>query len=75
MYHNAATCLANVGNNKPKNSQIYIYDDLDEAERMRIDLNIRLEHLLRKVNPYAQKYKMLHEMTISREEYVLNFIK
>ncbi|KAG8171779.1 hypothetical protein JTE90_007772 [Oedothorax gibbosus] len=41
----------------------------------RPDLNIRVERLMREINPYAQKYKMLRDMTINGEEYVLDFRK
>ncbi|KAG8178854.1 hypothetical protein JTE90_017629 [Oedothorax gibbosus] len=41
----------------------------------RPDLNRRFERLMREINPYAQKYKMLRDMTINGEEYVLDFVK
>ncbi|KAG8177533.1 hypothetical protein JTE90_023438 [Oedothorax gibbosus] len=80
VYHHAMTSLENVRDNAPRNGQIYIYDDVEAASRMRIDLdrpdlNIRLERLMREINPFAQKYKMLRDMTINGEEYVLDFVK
>ena len=81
VYHHATTSLVNMEGNAPRNGQIYIYEDIDEAAKMRLELKYpnltrRLENLLRNVNPYAQKYKMLHEMTKSgQENYMLQFIK
>lgn len=81
VYHHATTSLTNVDGNAPRNGQIYIYENIEEAAKMRLDidnqnLNLRLENLLRRINPYAQKYKMLHEMTNSGENtYMLHFIK
>lgn len=32
VYHHATTSFANVGNNMPRNGQIYIYKDIEKAE-------------------------------------------
>nr|XP_042911674.1 uncharacterized protein LOC122272279 [Parasteatoda tepidariorum] len=77
VYHHATTSL-NSATNAPRNGQIYIYDSVEEAIKLRMNLdNLQLtrhiEKLLREVNPYAQKYRMLRDLTIHDSEFVLQF--